>query len=117
MPNDKASEISNTSMSTIKNIVSCLPKSSLSRNKKHTYLFNQDIFAKCSNNGNENYFTQEGEKKNNFYFSENFSNCSSCSSTSSAQKNNVTNMFGQQDYNYSAVADKSKSKFFLTFYF
>ena len=112
------SEISEESMSTIKNIVNCLPKTYHSRNNRNNFLFKDEIIQ---NNSIEksNVFTKDKyiKKSSNQIFFDTASNCSSCSSSCSGKMENISKYFGKQNYNYSNVKNKSKliNKYFIIF--
>lgn len=106
--NEKQSE---TSMTTIKEIITCLPKPILTRNKRNSFLFTEDYnnytsHSTSSNLPNKN-LTQEKRRGSNKFYMDSYSYNSSCSSSCSGQIDNISKIVGQQDYNYQTISNKS----------
>lgn len=110
---EKFSEISEESMSTIKNIVNCLPKTHRSRNDRNNFLFREELSQNSSIEQN-NVFSKENHlKSGNKFYMDSFSNNSSCSSSCSGKMENISKCFGKQNLNYSNVKYKSKFNFLI----
>lgn len=93
-----------SSMNTIKEIVTCLPKSSLSRNNRNVTFTNEDSIYNCSTSEQRN-VTFDQQSSNSI---KSFSNFSSTSSSNSSGINNLTQMIGKTNYNYSKIVQKGK---------
>lgn len=93
-----------SSMNTIKEIVTCLPKSSLSRNNRNSIFTTEDSFYNCSTAEQRN-ITYENQNSNSM---KSFSNYSSTSSSNSSSLNNITQIIGKTNYNYSKIAKQGK---------
>lgn len=106
---EKFSEISDESMNTIKNIISCLPKSSYSRNNRNTFIFKGESNSNAPPSNKNIKFRDNnmGKNRTNKFYMDSYSNTSSCSSNNS-QMDNISNLLGNQNLNYSKVASKSK---------
>lgn len=94
----------NSSMNTIKELVTCLPKSSLSRNNRNSIFTTEDSFYNCSTSEQRN-ITFDKQSTNSM---KSFSNYSSTSSSNSSGLNNLTQIIGKTNYNYSKIAQKGK---------
>lgn len=103
-PNTEGLIDMDSSMNTIKEIVTCLPKSSLSRNNRNIAFIYEDMNFNYSTSDQRN-ITFDGQNSSSI---KTYSNFSSTSSSNSSSLNNITQMMGNKDYNYSKIAQKGK---------
>ena len=101
-----------SSMSTIRDIITCLPKSSLSRNNKRTSLYPNEDSQNNVSTAEQKRMTcdlqNSSAKKKNMCYTDTNSIYSSTSSSNSSQMQNLTQIIGTTKYNYSQIASKSK---------
>ena len=103
------------SMATIKDIVTCLPKNTLSRNNRRVSGMN-DEYMKNYTNCERNQYTFDHYSNSRETYSKDSDTYSSTSSSGSNQMNNLTKIIGQTNLNYTNIADKSKFFIFISIF-